>query len=110
MTYTEFHASTYGGATPDASASRGYACPNDPAYRQCYGYTGMQVLDSFHALFATVSSEDNVVADALMCLAISGAWKLIFMAIAFSKCRGGIAVKATTQRLQRVEPADAPKL
>jgi len=109
MIFTEFHASTFEGAMVDPAAVRGYSCLNDPTYKKCFGSTGIQVLDSFHSLFETVSSEDTVMFDAGVCLAISVAWKLVFTAIAFAKCRGGIQVTAAAVS-RRVEPADGPKL
>eukprot|EP00929_Paragymnodinium_shiwhaense_P076284 TRINITY_DN3918_c0_g1_i3.p1 TRINITY_DN3918_c0_g1~~TRINITY_DN3918_c0_g1_i3.p1 ORF type:complete len:657 (+),score=156.11 TRINITY_DN3918_c0_g1_i3:107-2077(+) len=58
MSYIEFEGTTFEGAVP-TEAAPGFYCPDIVDPRGCVGYTGSQVLRSFHVMFEIVQDEDN---------------------------------------------------
>lgn len=62
--------------------SIGWKCDSDIELSQCYGYTGTQVLDTLGGNYEAVSSENNVLRNFGIIIAIAFVFQLQFMVIA----------------------------
>lgn len=85
LLYLDFHDTTFGGAVEvvDPNDPREYYCTDSTTW--CYGYTGKQVLDSLGQTYKTMSSENQVLRDSLLLLAIGSFFKLQYLIIFVKK-------------------------
>jgi len=94
MAFVEIHGTTWKGAVLDAAAPRGFTCPEDPSYLECYGRTGAQVLETLGANFKSISSSDTVMEDLFVICMVSLVFKLLFVAAASYRSRGARPLSA----------------
>ena len=65
-----------------------YCCPNAKDLRECYGYKGIEVLDSLSVTYPALSHEDTVTKDILTITLMALVFKLMFVSLASLKCKG----------------------
>lgn len=88
IAYLEIHDTIWEGAELDSSSNRGFRCPSDPTYRKCFGRTGLQVLDSLHQMFDSISTENTMLDDVVHLVLVALLFKVLFLVAAMVKCRG----------------------
>jgi ABC-type multidrug transport system ATPase subunit len=67
----------------------GFECPADPFGLACFGKNGTQILDSLGANYDAVSSENTVLADLVIILAIGIIFKLSYLVYLYAGCTSG---------------------
>jgi len=91
MIYTEYHKKEWSGAVLDATDARGFSCDADVSTMNCYGRTGLQVLDSLHDNYDMVRSSD-VVGEKVLYVILAGLFfKACYAAVLVLKTRGSSA-------------------
>jgi len=106
MVWNEMQGTSWEGAVLDNS-TEGYSCPGH-SFHECFGVSGEQVLESMQKLqFKSPSREDETLRDCLILLAIVGTFKLLYVIMAFIRCRDVNAVQpsAVTKKASADEPA-----
>lgn len=91
-------------ATPPAGCSyhaaqpgtAGFTCPGDPTQQQCYGYSGLQVLETLHEDFRVIEAKDNLAMDFAVCLAIALFFKLQYFGMLMRRIKQASKVDAPT--------------
>ena len=59
----------------------GFQCTTDNFRQQCYGHTGLQVLDTLHPQFGTLSAADTLARDLFSTFAIFFAYACLFLGV-----------------------------
>jgi hypothetical protein len=104
--YAEFNGAEFEGAVLDEADPRGFSCGTI----ECYGRTGLQVLNTLKSTtIKHLSTEDELLKDCAMLLAIAAAFRLMYFAATWLRCRSGEAVKppeqpSTAQGLKNTVP------
>merc|ERR1711865_1150924 len=73
------------GAEP-ADNDRGFWCPKDPNFRECYGREGKDVMKTFRVYFPHLEPDDELGLDCLAVLAPGFVFKVGFALILARKC------------------------
>jgi len=96
VAYAEFAGTVFDGAQLDPSDPRGFSCPQlAPSDPQCYGRTGLQVLNTLRqTTMKHLETEDQLLFDCCMLLAVGMFFRLNYFFVAWLKCRSGRAVMA----------------
>jgi len=89
-TYAEFSGTEFAGATVDAADPRGFSCPTV----ECYGRTGKEVLDTLsRTTLKHLTTEDDLLTDCAVLLAIAVAFRVMYFAATWLRCRSGEGVR-----------------
>lgn len=105
-TYAEFSGTEFEGAVLDEADPRGFSCGGAI---ECYGRTGLQVLNTLRSTtIKHLATEDELLKDCAMLLAIAAAFRLMYFVATWLRCRSGEAVKppaapSTAQALKGTE-------
>jgi len=92
--FSELRGTTWAGAVLDARDARGFSCPGASSASECYGATGAQVLQTMRATaFKHLTPESELTKDWAILLGVAVAFKLLYVAMAAVRCRGGQTVK-----------------
>mmetsp|Transcript_16122 Transcript_16122/g.22265 ORF Transcript_16122/g.22265 Transcript_16122/m.22265 type:complete len:621 (+) Transcript_16122:56-1918(+) len=83
LLWIDVHDVNFDGAVLDDSQA-GYSCP-DIVDDWCFGRTGYQVLDSMGRTYESLSSDDNVLRDVLIMLAIGAFYKIQYIVLLLVK-------------------------
>merc|ERR1712060_697348 len=83
MIRAEYIHHTFEGAVRNLDGS--YSCPNT-LQTGCYGITGEEVLDSLSNIVYNISSTNTFWEDLALLLGIAACFKLLFVAVSYSKC------------------------
>ena len=84
LVYLDFIDATWTGAVDDSSSSTGFSCNGSEL---CFGRTGKEVLSSMKATYSAIDSEDKLVENAMILLAIGCAYKLIYVILFVRKSK-----------------------
>uniref|UniRef100_A0A0G4HRN8 ABC transporter domain-containing protein n=1 Tax=Chromera velia CCMP2878 TaxID=1169474 RepID=A0A0G4HRN8_9ALVE len=79
----EVRVSVYGQAREDPNSPVGYVCDANVLPQQCFGRTGLQVLDSVSTVYPTLSTERTFMKDCLLTIAIASAFKIFHVLLFF---------------------------
>lgn len=76
----------------EENSEHGFICPGTTNELQCYGYTGVQVLDSLGQNFTSITGEDHILRNSMILLGIAVAFKLNYCLMFMLKTMGRKAV------------------
>ena len=92
MALVDFRDTTFGGAVPDDSP-KGFSCPemSDSSRATCYGYAGVDVLETIGETYKSITSKNTVARDVAIIVLIALVFKLQYIALLFIKTKASRA-------------------
>ena len=107
--YADWHAADWENAVVDANYTRGFYCPGDPTYMQCFGATGTQVLQSIKVFIFHADTKSTLVTDLATMLSLAAVFRMLHIVVLYAKCWGLQAVEPRVlpaEQQMKVLPAD----